>query len=112
MQKKVSKVGFDWDDVHEVWDKFYEEIKEFKEAIQANNLQQMEEEFGDVLFVLINLAKWYHVHPELSLRRTMTKFVSRFNYVEEQVKKSEKKFSDYTLEQLDVFWNEKKGMER
>jgi len=112
VQKKVAKVGFDWSDVQEVWDKFYEEMDELTEAIEGNNDTEIEEELGDILFVLVNIAKFYQVNPELALRRSITKFMSRFNYVEEQVKKSKKKFSDFTLEQLDVFWNEKKGMER
>ncbi len=112
IQKEVTKVGFDWDDVNGIWEKFGEEVKELKDAVHQKDDRAIEEELGDVFFILTNIAKWYRINPEIALRKTITKFTSRFRYVEEKVKQSGKDFSDFKLEQLDVFWDEKKKMER
>ncbi|WP_313959501.1 MazG nucleotide pyrophosphohydrolase domain-containing protein, partial [Staphylococcus epidermidis] len=78
IQKKAAKVGFDWDQVSDIWAKLDEEIKEVKEVIAKNDREEMEKEFGDVLFVLANLTRFYQINPEIALERTNQKFISRF----------------------------------
>lgn len=104
LQEKAAKVGFDWDDVKPMWGKFYEEIDEFKEAIFKKDMENAELEGGDVLFSLINLFKWYKISGENALNRTNNKFVDRFSYVEEQVLQSGRDWDDFTLQELDEFW--------
>lgn len=87
LQKKAAKVGFEWEDVSGVWEKLDEELKEVQEAIEKDTIREMEDEFGDVLFVLANLARYYKVNPEIALNRANKKFQSRFTYIEEQLKK-------------------------
>lgn len=111
LQKKAAGVGFDWDDVGEVWDKWKEELSEFHEAVEKNDLKEMENEFGDMLFVLANIARYYNIQPELSLAKTNEKFISRFNEVERQVRAANKQFDDFSLEELDKFWDEAKRKE-
>lgn len=111
LQKKAGRVGFDWDDVSDVWEKLKEEMSEFNEAVESNDLTEMENEFGDVLFVLANIAKFYKINPELALGRTNKKFIARFNEVEKQVNESGKQFTHMTLEQLDAFWDQAKRKE-
>ncbi|HLS66780.1 MAG TPA: nucleoside triphosphate pyrophosphohydrolase [Pseudogracilibacillus sp.] len=111
LQQKAAKVGFDWDDVHDVWEKLDEEIAEFHEAVQLKDELEMEKEFGDMLFVLANIARFYHIHPEVSLSRTNEKFITRFHEVEKAVQKSKRDWSEYSLEELDQFWEEAKRKE-
>src|SRR5699024_3279719 len=85
LQKKVAKVGFDWEAVQDIWDKFTEEKVEFLEALEKEDASAMEEEFGDMLFVLANISKHYQINPEVALGRVNQKFISRFNEVERQV---------------------------
>ncbi|WP_226677539.1 nucleoside triphosphate pyrophosphohydrolase [Rossellomorea aquimaris] len=109
-QKKAAKVGFDWADPKGAWEKVWEELKEFESEVENNSENSMKKEFGDVLFALINVARFYKIYPEEALAMTNTKFYRRFSYVEEQVEKSGKSFEDYSLEELDQFWNEAKKM--
>ena len=111
VQRKAAKVGFDWDEVTDVWLKWEEELQEFKEAAEANDEKEMEKEFGDMLFVLANIARFYDIYPEHALQQTNEKFIRRFKYVEQCVKESNKEFHDFTLAQLDHFWNEAKKKE-
>lgn len=112
IQEKAAKVGFVWDDVNGVWDKVDEEILEFKEAISAKNQENMEKEAGDILFSLINLLEWYKISGENALRRTNSKFIRRFNYIEQEVKASNKKWDAFTLEELDNLWERAKKVEK
>lgn len=111
IQKKVGKVGFDWDDVSEVWLKLEEEIKEMKEAIIAGEQTEIESELGDILFALVNLARHYKVHPEVALNRTNRKFINRFNYIDEALAKVGKALTDSSLEEMDHYWDEAKRKE-
>jgi tetrapyrrole methylase family protein / MazG family protein len=107
-QKKAAKAGFDWHDPKGAWDKVREEIKEFEKEVENGNETEITKEFGDILFALVNVARFYNVFPEEALAMTNTKFFRRFSYVEKQVRSSGKSFEDFTLEELDAFWNEAK----
>lgn len=111
LQEKAAKVGFDWDSPDPVWDKLYEEIDEFKQAVKEKDLKNAELEGGDVLFSLINLFKWYKISGENALNRTNHKFTQRFAFVEEQVQKSGRDWNEFSLEELDTFWEEAKVRE-
>ncbi|MFJ6211402.1 nucleoside triphosphate pyrophosphohydrolase [Lysinibacillus sp. NPDC092081] len=111
-QKRAAKVGFDWPDVDGAWDKFAEEWQEFRNEVTKGTNASRLDEFGDVLFTLVNLARFYKLSPEEAMLHANEKFASRFGYVEAKVKESGKPFSDYTLEQLDAFWNEAKQLEK
>ncbi|WP_163539357.1 nucleoside triphosphate pyrophosphohydrolase [Gracilibacillus sp. YIM 98692] len=108
MQKKASKVGFDWDNPKDMWEKVEEEIQEWKEAIAENVEAEMEKELGDILFAIINVARYYNINPETALMRTNQKFKHRFSYVEKQVQQSGKSWGEFSLAELDRFWNEAK----
>lgn len=112
MQKKAAKVGFDWTDPADIWGKLTEEVAEWKEELQAGNKENAEKELGDVLFVLVNLARFYKQDPEEAIRSTNRKFQTRFAYVEQKVMESNRDWTSFTLEELDVFWDEAKKKER
>ncbi|WP_369355535.1 nucleoside triphosphate pyrophosphohydrolase [Lysinibacillus capsici] len=111
-QKRAAQVGFDWPDVEGAWDKFTEEWQEFRHEVTKGSNASRLDEFGDVLFTLVNLARFYKLSPEEAMLHANEKFARRFGYVEQQVKASGKPFSDFTLEQLDAFWNEAKQLEK
>ncbi|QTN01269.1 nucleoside triphosphate pyrophosphohydrolase [Sediminibacillus dalangtanensis] len=111
LQKKAAKVGFDWGNAEPIWEKLHEELEEWREAIKEKKHEEIEKEFGDFLFAIVNLARYYKINPELSLNRTNTKFRDRFAYIEEQTALSGKNMGDMTLEELDHYWNEAKKME-
>lgn len=111
IQKKAAKVGFDWTDVADVWAKIEEEIKELQEAIASADEAEMTAEFGDVLFALVNLGRFYKIKAELALNETNEKFISRFNYVEEAVRNEGKQLTDVSLEEMDRFWEAAKESE-
>lgn len=111
LQQKAAKVGFDWEEVDPVWDKLREEIREFHEAVERNDRDQQEEEFGDVLFVLANIARFYNIRPELALRRANEKFKRRFTAMEQLLKERNKQWDRLTLEEWDEIWDEVKRKE-
>ena len=111
-QKKAAKVGFDWSDVKDAWDKVIEEMKEFQVEMDEGDARTRMDEFGDVLFALVNIARFYKVSPEEAMLHANEKFARRFNYIEEQVNRSGKDFAAFTLEELDAFWNEAKIREK
>lgn len=111
MQDKARAVGFDWEQREQVWDKFDEELSEVKEAIDQNDQQQMEAEFGDLFFSLINAARLYNVNPENALERTNKKFRYRFNYLENKAREMERDMRNMSLEEMDEIWNEAKDKE-
>ncbi|MGM9950759.1 MAG: nucleoside triphosphate pyrophosphohydrolase [Lysinibacillus sp.] len=111
-QKKAAKAGFDWPDVKGAWEKAIEEMREFQIEMEDGDAGTRMDEFGDVLFALVNIARFYKVSPEEAMLHANEKFARRFNYIEEQVKKSGKDFASFTLEELDVFWNEAKFREK
>lgn len=111
-QKKVAKVGFDWPDVSGAWDKFTEELVEWKKELQSGTKETQVDELGDVLFTIVNLARFYSLSPEQAMIQANEKFRRRFQFIESSVKKGKGNFSDYDLEELDRFWNEAKKLER
>lgn len=112
LQKEAARVGFDWPDINPVLDKVKEELVELQEAKQSGNQVEIELEFGDLLFALVNVARHYQIDPEEALFKTNQKFSRRFGYIEKKVAESGRSFSDYKLEELDTFWNEAKGNEK
>ena len=99
IQEKAANVGFDWEEPRQVWDKVKEEVAEFDREIDRMDREKMEEEFGDVLFSMINAARLYKINPENALEKTNRKFISRFNYVEAKAKESGRQLKDMTLEE-------------
>ena len=121
IQDKVANVGFDWEKREDVWDKVKEEIAEFEaEMCKLPNDQineqmvndQMVNEFGDLLFAMINAARLYHIRPDNALEQTNIKFIRRFNYVETKVKEQGRELKDMTLAEMDALWNEAKAQEK
>ena len=108
IQDKVSDVGFDWEEPEQVWQKVEEELQEFKVEVEKNDTDAMESEFGDVLFSLVNYARFKNINPENALERTNKKFTKRFQYLEEKAKGLNKELKDMTLAEMDVFWEEAK----
>ena len=108
IQDKVKGVGFDWEESHQVWDKVQEELQELQEEVAKGSQDAMESEFGDVLFSLINYARFLKINPEDALERTNKKFIKRFQYLENKAVEMGKSLSDMTLSEMDVFWDEAK----
>ena len=108
IQDKVSGVGFDWDNKEDVWNKVKEELGELKAEVDKEDPVRMEEEFGDVLFSLINYARFLHIHPEDALEKTNRKFMSRFQLLEKMVKEDNRQLTDMSLEEMDVYWERAK----
>jgi len=108
IQDKVSGVGFDWEKPEQVFEKLKEELAEFQVEVEANNVDKMESEFGDVLFSMVNYARFLKINPENALERTNKKFIKRFQYLEAKAKELGKSMSDMTLAEMDVFWEEAK----
>lgn len=112
IQEKASGVGFDWDHAGQVWDKVLEELAELKEAEQlGGSHEEKEHELGDLLFAIINYARFIDVNPEDALERTNRKFIKRFQFIEEQAKRMHKPLREMTLEEMDLFWKEAKKLE-
>ena len=110
--KKAAKVGFDWENAEQIFDKLDEETKELKNAIGENNAEEISEEIGDLLFVIVNLARKLGVEPETALKKTNRKFRRRFKYIEDQLKKNGKSFEQSDLKEMDALWNNAKISER
>lgn len=111
VQAKAAKVGFDWPDVEPVWGKVAEELQELREAIAKKSPREVEAELGDVLFAVVNLARFLKVEPETALNATNQKFRRRFTYIEQEVTKSGREWKKMSLEELDLLWNEAKRAE-
>ncbi len=111
IQEKARGVGFDWEEPQQVWDKVIEEAGELKNALEVNDEKKKEEEFGDLLFALVNYARFIRVNPEDALERTNKKFIRRFTYLEEETRKQGKSLKDMTLEEMDAYWNQAKNNE-
>ncbi|MGO1061140.1 nucleoside triphosphate pyrophosphohydrolase [Planococcus sp. FY231025] len=111
-QKKAAKVGFTWADADGAWEKLQEELKEFQEEAAKGSKESQLDELGDLLFTLVNIARFYELSPEQAMAQANRKFRERFAHVEKRVKEGTGNFSDYTLGQLDQFWNEAKKMAR
>ncbi|MDD7887041.1 nucleoside triphosphate pyrophosphohydrolase [Flavivirga sp. 57AJ16] len=108
IQEKVAGVGFDWEAPHQVWEKVEEELAEFKAEVQSGNQDAIEGEFGDLIFSMINYARFLNINPENALERTNKKFSKRFQYLEEKAKALNKPLKDMSLSEMDVFWEEAK----
>lgn len=111
VQEKVAKVGFDWKDQKPVYDKILEEISELKEAIDSDIAEDIEMEFGDVLFAIVNYARFIHINPEDALRKTIDKFSRRFRKIEDFAKENNYELTNMTLEEMDKIWEEAKKEE-
>ncbi len=107
MQDKTAQVGFEWDNIDDVWLKVEEEMGELKEAIHASDAAAIEEEFGDLLFSLVNYSRFLGIDPETALEKTNRKFKTRFEYIED---KAPKPLNDMTLEEMDKLWNKAKKL--
>ena len=112
MQEKAANVGFDWDKKEDVWEKVREEIGEVEAEIKSGNKTEMEKEFGDLIFSIVNAARLYGVNPDNALELTNRKFRNRFNYVEERSIGQGRNLKDMSLEEMDALWNEAKKDER
>ena len=109
IQEKAQNVGFDWEKKEDVWTKVQEELAELRAEIEKGDAQHREEEFGDYMFSLINMARLYHINPDNALERTNQKFIRRFNYVEAKAKEQGRNLKEMTLGEMDELWNEAKG---
>ena len=110
IQEKVAGVGFDWEKPAQVFEKVQEELSELQEEIKNQNSDRLEAEFGDVLFSMINYARFLNINPENALERTNKKFIKRFQYLEEKAKASGKTLKEMTLAEMDVFWEQAKSL--
>jgi tetrapyrrole methylase family protein/MazG family protein len=112
LQSRAAKVGFDWAKVEDVFGKLDEELEEFKEALEKKDKKEMEDELGDIFFVLVNISRFVGVNAEEALRKTISKFISRFRYIEMTAADEGRQLSDMTLEEMDALWNEAKKGEK
>ena len=110
IQDKVAGVGFDWEEPQQVFEKVKEELDELQHEVRVNDQEKIEAEFGDVLFSMINYARFLKVDPESALERTNKKFIKRFQYLEEKAKANSKELKDMSLAEMDVFWEEAKKL--
>lgn len=111
IQDKARGVGFDWDKKEQVWDKVDEELTELKDEIKNNKQEKIENEFGDLLFAVINAARLYGVHPEDALEKTNRKFIKRFSFLENNTLKKGKNLKEMSLKEMDVLWDKAKNYE-
>ena len=109
IQDKAAGVGFDWEDAEPVWEKVQEELNEFEEEVAKGNSTKSEEEFGDVLFSLINYARFLKINPDTALERTNQKFISRFNYLETKALELGKPLQEMSLKEMEAYWVEAKN---
>ncbi len=105
LQEKSKQVGFEWDNTEQVWEKVEEEIAELKEAVKSGEIENIEDEMGDVFFSLVNFARYLQVDAEQALERTNRKFIKRFTMMEENAAKNNKFLHDMTLQEMDELWN-------
>ncbi len=112
LQNRAANVGFDWDNIEDALKKLDEELREFKNALKLKDRNEISEELGDFLFMLVNISRFVDINPEDSLRKTIAKFISRFRYIEMKAADIGKRLSDMTLEEMDELWEEAKGAEK
>jgi len=110
IQEKAANSGFDWEEPHQVWEKVKEEISETEEAIATGKIDDIEAEFGDMMFSVINAARLYGVNPENALERTNRKFIGRFNHLERRATETGRRLNEMTLAEMDALWNEAKAV--
>ena len=111
LQDRAARVGFDWEKAEDVFKKLDEELGEFKEALEAKNRDEIEDELGDIFFMLVNISRFIGVNPEDALRRTISKFIHRFRHIEMRAAEQGRKLSEMTLSEMDRLWDEAKGKE-
>lgn len=108
VQQKAAQVGFDWEQIKDVFDKVDEEINELRDVYTSKNMERITDEMGDVFFALVNLSRFLKVQPELALTGTINKFINRFEYIEREAAKEGRKLEEMTLAEMDVLWNKAK----
>ncbi len=108
IQEKAAGVGFDWENTEDVREKMFEELSEFQAEVETGNQKRMEEEFGDVLFSMINYARFLKINPENALEKTNKKFIKRFKFIEKQASDRGKSITDLNLAEMEVFWQQAK----
>jgi tetrapyrrole methylase family protein/MazG family protein len=108
LTQKASRVGFDWPNIQGVLNKLDEEMREFREALFLQNRKKTREEIGDLLFVMANVSRFLHIHPEEALKKTLDKFVSRFHYIEHSLHREGRSFRQSNLIEMDQLWEESK----
>ena len=106
LQEKAKQVGFEWDNRGQVWEKVEEEMQELQEAITEGNVENMEDEYGDLIFSLINYARFLHIDAENALERTNKKFIDRFTRMEQAATATGRNLSEMSLEEMDQIWNQ------
>lgn len=109
IQDKVKGVGFDWDNADQVWEKVQEELGEFEAEVKEGNKAEMENEFGDIIFSLVNYARFMGINPEDALEKTNKKFVSRFKLMEQQIRKENKNLQEMDLNEMNTYWENAKN---
>jgi tetrapyrrole methylase family protein/MazG family protein len=112
IQKKAAEVGFDWDDVSEAFSKVKEETTELLEIYRGNDVASIKEEVGDLLFAVVNVARFLGVNPEEALNFTSSKFIDRFGYIEKEARLQGKRLEDMSLEEMDKLWEQAKTISR
>jgi tetrapyrrole methylase family protein / MazG family protein len=111
LQDKAARVGFDWPDIAQVWAKLSEELRELRASMDRQNRAEIAEELGDVLFVLVNLARWLEINPDEALHNTSRKFIQRFQYIERELSRQGKTLQQATLAEMDALWEQAKRQE-
>ena len=106
ISRQAARVGFEWENIAGVWEKFGEELAEWQESLESDDKEHQQAELGDLLFTIVNLARWYDLDPSIALQETNLRFIQRFSLVEPV---AEKPLHDYTLEELTVFWQQAKA---
>lgn len=109
IQKRAARVGFDWNELDEALPKLDEEIAEFKESLKSKDASGIEEELGDIFFMLVNISRFLEINPEDALRKTISKFIHRFRYIEEHAAEAGRSMNDMTLDEMEMLWQESKG---
>jgi tetrapyrrole methylase family protein/MazG family protein len=109
LQERAAKVGFDWKHLNETLQKLDEEIDEFKESLKKENAVKIEEELGDLFFMLVNISRFLGVDPDTALRKTISKFIHRFRHIEEQAAGAGRSLSDMSLDEMESLWQESKN---
>lgn len=112
LQDRAARVGFDWEHVDQVFEKVEEEMAEFKEAFKEKKKKRMEEELGDLLFALVNIARFLEMNPEDALRKTISRFISRFRYIEESIIKQGRSMKGVSIDEMERLWQEAKKKEK
>jgi tetrapyrrole methylase family protein/MazG family protein len=111
LQTRAARVGFDWDHLDEIFAKVNEEMMEFREAFQFKRTEEMESELGDLLFTLVNIARFIEVNPEDALRKSISRFISRFRYIEEEIARQGREMKEVSLDEMNRLWEEAKTKE-